>query len=125
MGMERFILKIPGKGTVSRYGDPYEVLRSIDYELRRKPGTTDEEWESWDFQLMSTYHDSQSGVRPLNIHQNYGIRHQGIAAHLKKTFKEAMPKFMEMFPEMPALFQGRIEFHSHYDNLKEVHFIQP
>jgi hypothetical protein len=124
-GMNPFILKIPLSGNTSQYGDPFETLNHINLELRRLPGVTDDDFYGWDLELLGTWHDHKSGVRCLDIHQNHGIRNKLVHTIYKKSFKEAMSKLIKIYPDMPFPFQGRIEFHSHGGNLKEVHFIQP
>lgn len=118
--MERFVFKIPSS-KVSRHNDPVNTLSSIGYELRRMPGVTDDEWDS-DFIGLTV--DCSNGVKHLSVYPNYGIRNQLIRPSLKKSFREAMPKIIDMIPGMEHPFVGKIEFHSVRSVLKAVHFIQ-
>jgi hypothetical protein len=119
--MNSFKLKIPAGRRGKLPSEPYGVFCLINEELRRKPGITDEERLSDLTGLMTTADDSEP--RLLTIGQNHGIRDRNASARMKVSFREAMPKIIEMFPEMVSPFVGHVKFYSVGAHLSEIHFI--
>lgn len=96
------------------------MLFHIDGQLRRPPGTTDEEWVSnWKW----LEDDSTTSERLVTIGQNHGIRDRNVSAWTKEAFKKEMPKIIELFPGMMNPFKGHIVLHSVNGRLREAHFV--